>query len=117
MKALVLPAHHRIHHRAGFKPAAGLADIKPQQGLGDPACSQQLARRQHQHLVGQSGDLLQRVGHIDYRQAKGRGQIGDIGQKLRLAVMIERGQRFIHQQQARAGQQRAPDRHPLALPA
>ena len=39
------------------------------------------------------------------------------GQDLGLAGLIQRGQRLIHQQQARPCQQGAPDRDPLLLPA
>ena len=42
-------------------------------------------------------------------------QTRDVAQHLMLARLIERRQRFVHQQQPRAHQQGAADRHPLLL--
>src|SRR5690606_5364372 len=39
----------------------------------------------------------------------------DIGQDLGLARFVKRGQRFVHQEQLRAGEQRTADGHPLLL--
>ncbi len=67
--------------------------------------------------IRQRVHLLQRVGDVEDRHARRVAQPREEGQHLRAARRIEGGERLVHQQQARAGQQRAPECHALALAA
>ena len=69
-------------------------------------------------MVGrQPGDLVQRVADEQDRDAGLTAQALEIGQDLALAGLVERGQRLVEQEQARAGEQRPADRHALPLAA
>src|ERR1700690_1329374 len=57
------------------------------------------------------------MADIDDRHAVRVAQALDIRQDLGLAGLVERGERFVHQQQVRRREQRAADRHPLPLAA
>jgi hypothetical protein len=72
---------------------------------------------QQQQVVGQARHLVQRVGDVEHRDAQLARQPLEPGQQLGLARGVQRGQRLVHQQQARAGGQRAGDGHALALAA
>ena len=61
--------------------------------------------------------LGHRVADIDDRHARLVAQPLDVGQDLGPARLVERGQRLVHQQQPRLGEQRAADRDPLLLAA
>ena len=72
----------------------------------------------HQHqCVGQAFHLGHVVGDVEHRDGKALMQPFQEGQDLVPALAVERGERLVHQQQLRVGQQRAPDRHALALAA
>ena len=73
-------------------------------------------RHQHQ-VVGQLRHLVERMADIDHRDRQLAVQPLQVGQHLGLARRVQRGQRLVHQQQARAGGQRARDGHALALAA
>ena len=57
------------------------------------------------------------VADIDHRDARLVAQPFEIGQDFALARGIERGERLVEQEEARAHQQRAADRDALALAA
>ena len=57
------------------------------------------------------------MADIDDRDLRLVAQPLDIGQDLGLARVVERGQRLVHQDQLRAGEQRAADRDALLLAA
>ncbi len=57
------------------------------------------------------------MGDQYHRQCQLAVQALQVGQDLGLALGVQRGQRLVHQQQARAGGQRAGNRHALALAA
>ena len=53
------------------------------------------------------------MADVDDGNAALVAQALDVGHDLRLARLIERGQRFVHQQQPGAGEERPPDGDPL----
>lgn len=57
------------------------------------------------------------MADVDDGNAALVAQALDVGQDLGLARIIERGKRFIHEQEARIGEQRPPDGNPLLLTA
>src|SRR3546814_10259102 len=57
------------------------------------------------------------MADIDDGNADLVAQTLDIRQDFRLTLFVERGQRLVHQEQPRAGEQCPPDRHPLLLAA
>ena len=69
------------------------------------------------HATGDSLHLGGVVADIDHRYLRFVAQAFQVGQDVALARGIERGQRLIEQQQARAHQQRAADRDALTLAA
>ena len=83
----------------------------------DAAGESRGAFRHQDHPVGKPDDLAEIVGHIDDRDAEAVPQLLDEGNDLVLALRIQRGQWLVHQQQLRAGQQRAADGDPLFLAA
>ncbi|SVK47069.1 Uncharacterised protein [Acinetobacter baumannii] len=94
---------------------------RPQRAAGpdgfQPAERAHLTAIQHQHLLGQPQDLVQAVADIEDGNVHVLRQPLQIRQQLAFARQIERGQRFVHQQQFRRRQQRAADRHPLFFTA
>ena len=101
----------------GLRPTGGGAEVEPGHDLGrrarrgDPPLGEQ-----HQGLR-QPGHLVDRVADIDDRHPALGAEPVEVGQDLRLARLVERGQRLVHQQQPRRRQQGPPDRDPLALAA
>jgi hypothetical protein len=72
----------------------------------------------HQHqVVGQPRHFVDGMADVDDGDAQFFVQPVQIGQHLGLAPRVQRGQRLVHQQQGRAGGQRACDGHALALAA
>jgi hypothetical protein len=57
------------------------------------------------------------VRDIDGRDAQPRLQLGDVGAHLHAQFGVEVRERLVHQEDARLTHDRAPHRHPLALPA
>ena len=55
------------------------------------------------------------MADIDDRNARLVPQTREIGQDLRLAIVVESRKRLVHQKQARRREKRAPDRDALAL--
>ena len=74
-------------------------------------------RRHQHHRVGDPHHLLDRVAHVDDGHLQLVAHQLDVVQDLVLAVGVERGERLVEQQQARARQQRAADRDALLLAA
>ena len=72
---------------------------------------------QHHHAVGEAGDLLDGVRHIDDRNAKLVAQALDQRQDLEPPLHVEGGERLVHEQELRRGEQSAADRDPLLLAA
>jgi hypothetical protein len=68
-------------------------------------------------VVGQPGDLVRRMADVDQRDVEFLAQAFQPGQEFLLAGMVERGQRLVHQQQARLREERPGDRHALLLAA
>ena len=60
-------------------------------------------------------DFLDRVADIDDEDACLVAKPLEIGEDLAASRAVERGQRLVHQQQPRLGEQRPPDRSPLLL--
>ncbi len=70
----------------------------------------------HQHqAVGQRVHLVERVGDVEDRRLGRVAQPGEEGQDLAPPRHVERGERLVHQQQARAREQGAAQRHALPL--
>ncbi len=88
-------AHNLLHRADGADPAVG---------------------DQHDR-AGEPGYFGNRVADINDRHIRLIAQPLEIGQDLVLARRVERGQRLVHQQQARARQQGPADRHPLFFAA
>ncbi|MNV66639.1 hypothetical protein D3C71_1594010 [compost metagenome] len=88
--ALLLFRQPRIHHAAAphlFQRPKGL----------------HAAVFQHQHVVRQMQNLVQRVADIEHRNVNFSRQALQIGQQLALTRQIERRQRLIQQQKFRCG--------------
>jgi hypothetical protein len=68
-------------------------------------------------MIGQSNDLSRCVADVHDRDAQLGVQALDVGQDLLLSLAVERGERFIHQQQTRVDRQCACDADALAFAA
>ena len=82
------------------------------------ACSSPAAitdPRQHDHVVGQTHDLVGRVADNRAPDVELVVQAFEVGQDLLLATVVERGERLVHEQDARTGEQRARHADALAL--
>ena len=115
-RAGVMLGHAAQQHRAGIV-APRQRQIGARGDLGHGATADHAPRLDQHQRFGQPGHFVQRVRHVDHRQAQRRFQPRQIGQDLRLARGVQAGQRFVHQQQVRLRQQRPADRHALALAA
>ncbi|MCY1534768.1 hypothetical protein D9M68_701500 [compost metagenome] len=91
--------------------------VAPQQGFLERPAGLHPAFLQHHQVIGQARHLVGRMADVEDRDIQLLVQAFQVGQHLQLALEVERGQRFVHQQQARAGQQGAGDGHALALAA
>ena len=92
-------------------------EVEPGEDLADRAGGRHLAVGEDDDRIGEAGDLVDRVADIDDRQPHLVAQPLDIGKDLGLARLVERGERLVHEEEARARQQRAADRDPLLLAA
>ncbi len=79
-------------------------------------CRHAAAIEQHQ-VRGEAQHLLELVAHVHHGDRQPIAQRLEVGQHLLAARGVERGERLIEQQQTRLRQQRAPERHALALAA
>ncbi len=98
------------------------AQIAPSEGRGGAGIGQDARRRtrggdapgfDQDHGGGKAGDLGCGMADIEDRQAGLVAQPFEIGQDLGLAGLVERGEGFVHHQNARPGQQRPAQRHAL----
>ncbi len=91
--------------------------LQRRKDFGQRALGLHLALVQHHHMVGQAGQLLHRMGDIHHGGAGLRAQALKPGQGFLFARLVQRGQRFVEQQQPRLRGQSAGDCHPLAFAA
>ena len=117
-KSLVVRGDHRVEERArlvallrrGNRSRRSII-VRGRPGRGDAALGE------HDDVGGEPRHLGDRVADIDDRDADLVAQPLDVGQDLGLARLVERGERLVHQQEARAGEQRPADRDALLLAA
>ena len=83
----------------------------------DVAGGQDPARTQQHQVVGQARHFLRRVADIDDRDVQFAVQRLDPRQDFLAALDVDRGQRLVHQQQARADGEGAGDGDALAFAA
>jgi hypothetical protein len=108
-------------HRGGEHGAGVLAQLDRQvdarQGLGQRPVRHGAAAFHDDDVVGQARDFVGGMADVDQRDVQLVAQALQPGQEFLLAGMVERGQRLVHQQQARRREQGAGDRHALLLAA
>jgi hypothetical protein len=105
-----------LHQRPGIGAAAQRRGTRVLDHRGQrPGCHRRPGIEQHER-AGQAQHLVDGVADVEHGQVELVAQALDIGQHLGLARRVQRGQRFVHQQQARLRQQGTADRHALALP-
>ena len=75
----------------------------------------QLSVDDHADLVGERGGVLEVVGDEDGRQRELVQELLKLGAHRSLRVRVERGQRLVEQDHARAAGERARERDPLTL--
>jgi hypothetical protein len=108
--------HHRIQHHAGVFAEMD-RQIEPRQRFGQRTGDVGAAGLHDHDVVGQTGDFIRGVADVEHGNIQFLVQAFQIGQDFLLARQIERGQRFVHQQQARFHRQRAGDADALAFAA
>ena len=108
---------HPGEHAASFETSDHRLQFDVAQHVQRRACGDAAALVHHHHLVGQAQHLVHLVRHVDDRQAVALRQRGQVAEQLVAARRVERGQRLVHQQRARARQQRPPDGHALPFAA
>ena len=106
----------RVEHHAGVI-AQAQRQVEPRQGLAERTAGDHAASLQQHHVVGQARHLVERVADVDDGQRQRLVQAVEIRQDRRLGGRIERGQRLVHEQEARAHRECACDRNALALAA
>ena len=109
-------AHLRHHHHAGIGGGGG-GQVEPRQHLGDAAAGQHAALGQQHQMVRQLRHFFDGVADVEQRNFQLIVQPLQVRQDLAFAWRVQRRQRLVHQQQRRAGEQRAGDGHPLPLAA
>ncbi|MNZ84545.1 hypothetical protein D3C78_1033070 [compost metagenome] len=97
--------------------AEGGGQVEAGEGFLQAALGDHPALVEQHHVVGQARHLVGGVADVEHRDVQLVVQTLEVGQDLLLALEIERRQRLVHQQQARAGEQRAGDADALALAA
>ena len=101
---------------ASRRPLSSGKSVRAARSATGPTANTRPASIKHQR-VRQPVHLRQVVRHIQDRQAREVAQPFQEGQYLGLARPVQCRQRLVHQQQARAGQQGAAERHPLPFAA
>ena len=91
--------------------------VQPCQGFADRTAGERFAVAQQHDVVGQSRDFILGMADVQHRDVEFVVQALQIRQDFTFALSVQRGQRFIHQQQFGAGEQRARNADPLALTA
>ncbi len=107
---------HAVEHDAGLL-AERQRQVEPRQHLAQRPGGEDAARFHHHQVVGQARHFVDGVADVDDRQRQLVVQAVEVGQHLGLAARVERRQRFVEQQQARVGAERARDRDALAFAA
>ena len=110
---IVARGHRRRDDGPSIQTPGQIAQIGPGQQVDHRPAGDQLALIQQHQGVGQGNDLVHGMADIQDGQAVLADQLDQIGQDLGLARFVQGGQRFVHDHQARAGQQGAANGHPL----
>jgi hypothetical protein len=92
--------HRGLEHGAGILAQAD-RQVDPRQGLGQRALRHGAAGVHDDDMVGQARDFVRGMADIDHGNVEFVAQAFQPGQEFLLARMVERGQRLVHQQQAR----------------
>ncbi len=104
-------------HRPGVHPAGDRLKIEMgRHFLHRPHRPGASVRQKHQR-VRQIQNFVHGMADVENGNVQLPGQPGDEGHNLRLAGGVQGGQRLVHEQQVRAGQQGAADGDPLLFPA
>ncbi len=112
----IMSGNLAFDHHTGVV-AEGGRQVQSRQRLAQFALSDGAALLQQHHVVGQPRHFVRRVADVEHGDIQLVMQAFQIRQDLTLALEVERGQRFVHQQQARAGQQCAGNADALAFAA
>ena len=92
------------HHNRGFN--------RGHHRLGWPCCLH-LATLEHNQVIGEAGQFIGRVGHVDHRDVQFIAQALQPRQDVLLACLIERGHGLIQQEHAGVCGQGAGNGHAL----
>jgi len=103
-------SYHGLEHAASIGRLGERQDVEHRPDRSD------LAGAQDDHGSGEPRHLDDRMADIEDRHAE-IAQPPDVGQDLGAALLVKRGQRFIHQQKPRMSEQGPADRHALLLAA
>ncbi|MDT4817227.1 hypothetical protein FQZ97_502980 [compost metagenome] len=95
----------------------GDGQVEARQGLVERSAGQHPAVVQQHQVIGQARHFIGRMTDVEQRNIQFVMQALQIGEDFTLALEIQRRQGFVHQQQARAGQQGAGDADALAFAA
>ena len=95
----------------------GSGQIETRQRLLQRAAGDDAAFVQQYQMVGEPRHFIGRVADVDERNVEFVMQAFKVGQDFLLALQIECGQRLVHQQDLRPGQQCTGDGHTLAFAA
>ncbi len=113
----VLRNNLHVEHCAAFGLVFPRQEFGPKHDLGRRAHTRHLALIEHHDVGSQPRDLGDRMADIDNRDFCLVAQPLDIGKDFGLARLVQRGERFVHQDQSRARRQRPADRDALLLAA
>ena len=108
---------------AGTDDRAGIADAQRRHGLRVAQNLGRRARAHHPSLIdrdhrgGKPRDLGDRMADIKDRHLRLAAEPFQVGQDLGLAGLVQRGERLVHQKQARAAEQSPADGDALTLAA
>ena len=105
-----------VDHRFGIV-LAGEGQVGLQQDVLERAAGAYLAFIEQHQMIGQARHFVRRMTDVEHGDVQLLVQALQVGQHLLLALEIERGQRLVHQQQARAGHQCTGDADALAFAA
>ena len=114
MPAVVHLAHRAIEHGASVVPQRD-GQIDAGQRLRQGPAGHHPAVVHHHQGIGQPRHFIGRVADIQHRNVQLAAQALQVGQDFLFALQVERGQRLVHQQQARVHGQCPRNADPLAL--
>ena len=103
--------HHRVEHAARVAGIGERQDVEHRSHRGHAALGQD------HHGGGEPRHLGDRMADIEDRHARAVAQALDVGQDLGAPLLVERGQRLVHQEQAWLREQGAADGDALLLAA